>query len=450
MERRSYAVMGAGQVGFELARALSREGHDVTLIERDPQVAARVEESLDVRQIQGNGAHIEVLQTAPLEGCDLFMAVSSDEQANLVASLLAKRLGAKRTAVRVEAAGDTVAHRMLCQEVFDVDLLLSTQLLTTTRILNQIHGHGTMAVEYFGAGKVQLREISLDADSPLVRQPLSATELPQGSLVVALFRGDDLVVPSGEDRPEPGDKALILGETDVIDRFERLVGGRAKSIGTVVLAGGGNIARLVAKALVGADVKVRIIEQDRDQARALATDFPDYEVIYGDATDLALLQAERVDRAGFFVALTGHDETNLMASLLAQELEVPEVIALVDRGETSQLWRRLGLKQAFSPRALANHRIHDYIESGYSANIVSLSRGAAQVLERQLYPASPAAGVSLAEIKAPRGFIVGAVVRDGRAFVPRGKDRLEVGDQVILFVQRSELPFVQLLFPGHG
>jgi trk system potassium uptake protein TrkA len=171
-------------------------------------------------------------------------------------------------------------------------------------------------------------------------------------------------------------------------------------------------------------------------------------VLHGDATDLALLKAERVRDAAFFVAVTGHDESNLMASLVAQELGVPQVVALVDRAETSHLWRRLGLMQVFSPRALAYERIHEYIEGGYSANIVSLRRGAAQVLERRLHPASPAAGVTLAEFSPPRGLIVGAVVRGGKVFVPRGPDRLEAGDLVILFVHAEELATVQLLFPG--
>ena len=123
-------------------------------------------------------------------------------------------------------------------------------------------------------------------------------------------------------------------------------------------------------------------------------------------------------------------------------------LRVVDRAETSHLWRRLGLMQVFSPRALAYERIHEYIEGGYSANIVSLRKGAAQVLERRLHPASPAAGVTLAEFSPPRGLIVGAVVRGGKVFVPRGPDRLEAGDLVILFVHAEELATVQLLFPG--
>ena len=171
-------------------------------------------------------------------------------------------------------------------------------------------------------------------------------------------------------------------------------------------------------------------------------------MIHGDATDISLLRSERIGDVRSFIALTGNDERNLFASLLAQELGVENVIALVQTSETSQLWQRLGGIEVVSPRRIAAQRIRNYIDGGYSANIVSLRRGHAQVLERRLALASPAAGCTLAEIRPPRGVIVGAVVRGDRVFVPRGGDRLEVGDDIILFVQEEHLPTIRLLFPG--
>ena len=417
--------MGAGQVGFHLARSLSAEGHEVTVIELDPAQRARIEEELDVLVIGGNGAQPAVL-------------------------IAAKQLGAARTVVRVGQADEVISDRRLLEDVFQVDLLLSTQLLTTTRILNQIRGHHTMAVEYLAGGKVQLRKIRLDGESPLTRHPLRDVEIPQGSLVVAYFRGDELIIPSGDDVAEVGDEALILGTTTVIRDAERTVSHSREVVGTVVIAGGGKTGRTVARTLEAFEARVKIIERDRGRAGMLASLFPTFEIIHGDATDLSLLKAERIDRADTFVALTGHDESNLMASLLARDLGVPQEMAIVHRGETSDLWKRLGLHHVFSPRTLAYERIREYIGSGYSAAIVSLQHGAARVVERRLAEASPAAGVTLAEMSPPRGLIVGAVVRGKKVFVPRGSDRLEAGDLVILFVREEELDTVRLLFPGSG
>jgi len=448
MESNRYLVMGAGQVGFHLAKSLADAGHIVSLIEMDPVRREKVAEELDAQVIQGNGAHAPVLERAGVVDCDLFMAVSSSDEANLVASHVAKNLGARRTVVRVQVAAEAISYRKLYQELFRADLLLSTQLLTTTRVLDLIRGHSTMGVEYLAAGKVQLRKVYLDEDSPLTRKPLKDVELPKDSLVVAFFKGDELIIPGGDDRADPGDEALILGRTEVIAEAEKIVSRSREVMGTVVIGGGGQTAVAVAEALRPFDVLVKIIERDRGRAKELSRMFPHYRVLHGDVTDVALLRSESIPLAEIFVALTGNDESNLMGCLLAQDEGVDQVLALVHRSETQTLWQHLGLEQVFSPRALAYERITDYIHSGFSANIVSLQRGKAQVMERRLFDASPAAGVTLAEIMPPRGLIVAAVARGKKVFVPSGADRLEAGDLVILFVHRDELDTVQLLFPG--
>lgn len=435
-------------MGYHLARTLSNQGHLVTVIETNAAKQERIEEELDVFTVGGNGAHPAVLQAAQVDSCDLFMAVSSSDEANLTAALIAKNMGAARTVVRVGVAQEVIADRRIYEEMFGVDLLLSTQLLTTIRILNKIRGHNTVAVEYLAEGKVQLRKIHLHDESPLIKHPLRDLKLPRNSLVVAIYRGDKLIIPSGDDIAEPGGDALILGTTEAIGQAERMLSLGRERIGDVVIAGCGATGLTVAEALERLKVRVKIIETERPRAKSLASRFPSFEVIQGDATDLQFLKAERISGAQTFVALTGGDESNLMACLLAQELQVPQVLALVQRAEASKLWIRLGLDDVFSPRALAYEKIRDYVESQYSANIVSLKRGAAVVLERHLKEASPAAGVTLAEMAAPRGLIVGAVVRGEKVFVPRGSDRLEVGDTVILFVREEELDTVRLLFPG--
>ena len=450
MGQKRYVVMGAGEVGYHLAQTLSEQGQNVAVIELDPVKQERIEEELDVQVVPGNGAHPPVLEAAGVADCELFMAVSSSDEANFAAATLAKHLGANRVVVRVGVAEEVITYRRLLEDVFGADLLLSTELLTTTRVLNEILGHDTVAVEYLAGGKVQLRKLHLDENSPLVQHPLRNVDLPRNALIVAFFHGEDLTIPGGDDRAEPGDDALLLGTADVIDAAELAVTTNKKVLGSVVLAGGGDTGRAVAKALEPLKLRVKLIERDRECARQLSADFPGIEIIYGDATDMSLLKSERVGQDQTFVALTGNDESNLMSCLLAQELGVPQVLALVHRAETTELWQRIGLQDTFSPRVLARERIEEYIASGYSSNIVSLQSGTAQVLERELAPASPAAGVTLAEMRPPRGLIVGAVKRGEKVFVPHGPDRLEVGDLVILFVHEDELDTVRLLFPGRS
>jgi trk system potassium uptake protein TrkA len=320
-------------------------------------------------------------------------------------------------------------------------------LLTTIRILDLIRGHDTVAVEYLAGGQIQLRKVHLEEGSLLTRKPLRHVELPAGSLVVALERGGEVIVPSGSDQAAAGDDALVLALSDVIDRVERMLTAKPRQPASVVLAGGGRTGATVARALIGMNLDVTLIERQRRRAEELAASFPTLRVLCGDATDVGLLRSERVGHADTLVALTGRDEQNLMACLVAHEVGVPQVVALVERAETLHLWRRVGLVDVVAPRALAYERIRAYIESGYEASILSRHKGAA-VLERRLEAASPAAGVALAEMGAPRGLIVGAVVRGDQAFVPRGRDRLEAGDTVFLFAREEELDTVNLLFPG--
>jgi trk system potassium uptake protein TrkA len=448
MTKKHYAVMGAGEVGCHLARTLSADGHRVTLIDSDPAKRRLVEEQLDVGFVLGNGAHIPTLEAADVASCELFVAASSSDEANLAASLLAKRAGVAKTVVRVSKSEDITRYSQIYETAFKADLLLSTQLLTTTRILNSVLGYNTLEVEYLADGAVQVRTIRVEADSPLHRNRLADIDLPRGSLVLGFISEGEVRVPTGNDHAEPGDHALILGTSDVVNEVERRVSRNAHRLGHVVIAGGGQTAEAVAAGLEQSVGNIRIIEVDRSRAEELATRYPRYDIVHGDATDVSVLNSERVQKARAFIALTGHDEKNLMACLLAQELGVPKITALVQKTETSSLWRKVGLVDVVSPRTIAAERIRTYIDHDYEPHILSFETGAAQFMQRRIAAQSAAAGQRLAEIEIPQGLMVAAVRRDGKTTVPSGDYQLEVGDEVILFVRQAEAGIANLVFPG--
>lgn len=448
MSTQQYAIMGAGEVGCYLARTLSADGHRVVLIDIDPSKRQFVEEQLDVGFVLGNGAQVPTLEAAEVGTCDLFVATSSSDEANLAASLLAKRLGAPRTVVHVATSEDVITYGGTYESAFQADLLLSTQLLTTTRILNSVLGYNTLEVEYLAGGAIEVRRTTVEAGSLLHQKRLAEVDLPRESLVLAFISGDRLTVPTGNDRAKPGDDALVLATREVIDEVERRVSGHARKIGQVVIAGGGSTAHAVAAALERQAGGIKIIESDRARAEAIAAKFPSYEVIHGDATDTSVLAAEGVANARAFIALTGHDEANLMACLLAQELGISKITALVRKSETSSLWHKVALVDVVSPRTVAMERIQNYITHGYEPHLVSFANDAAQFMQRRVVEQSPAAGARLENVEIPQGLIVAAVLRNGKAIVPRGDEKLEVGDEVIVFVRRAEAAVAQLIFPG--
>ena len=448
MKPKRFVVMGAGEVGLHIARNLSAAGHTVTLLDSDPEKGQLVEDQLDVGFVLGNGSHVPTLEAAEVGDCDLFVAASSSDEANLAASLLAKRIGAPRTVVRVKTSEDVTRYGGLYERTFQVDLLLSTQLLTTTRVLNHVLGYNTLDIEYLAGGALQVRRSAVGAGSILAEQRLADADLPTDCLVLAFISGGQVVVPHGDTRAQVGDDALVIGTPQAIDEVERRVSRHSRRLGFVIVAGGGTTAEAVVSGLVPQSKKLTIIEADRQRAEELAAKFPKCDIVHGDATDMSLLASEGVGRAKTFLALTGNDEKNLMACLLAQELGARELTALVQKSETSTLWRKVALLEVVSPRMTAAERIQSYIDSNYQPHIISFENGAAEFVQRRVYAQSPTAGGRLADVEVPEGLIVAAVVRNGRASIPRGDHRLEVGDDVILFVRHSEAGMAQLLFPG--
>jgi trk system potassium uptake protein TrkA len=448
MKPKRFVVMGAGEVGRYLARSLSADRHTVTLIDSDPQKGRLVEEQLDVGFVLGNGTHVPTLETAEVADCDAFVAVSSSDEANLAASLLAKSVGAPRTVVRVKTSEDVTRYGRLYERTFQTDLLLSTQLLTTTRVLNHVLGYNTLEVEYMARGALQVRRTSVEAGSVLAEQRLADAKLPEDCLVLAFISNGRLTVPTGSDRAQIGDDALVIGTPEAIYEVERRVSRHARRLGLVVVAGGGATAQAVVAGLEGQGRRLKIIEADRQRAEELAAQFPWCDVVHGDATDMSVLASEGVSGARTFIALTGNDETNLMACLLAQELGARKLTALVQKSETSTLWRKVAVLDVVSPRTTAAERIQAYIDSNYEPHIISFENGAAEFVQRTVHAQSPAAKARLGDVEVPQGLLVAALLRNGRATIPKGDDRLEVGDDVILFVRRAEASMAQLLFPG--
>ncbi len=448
MDPRKFVIMGAGEVGRFLARGLSSEGHAVTVVDHDHHKQAAIEDQLDVGFVLGSGSHVPTLEAAGVANCDLFIAASSSDDANLAASLLAKTVGAPRTVVRVKTFADVTQFGRTYERAFRADLLLSTQLLTTTRILNHVLGYNTLEIEYLAGGALQVRRTAIEAGSALERAPLSETRLPPGCLVLAFVSDGSVVVPTGRDRANIGDDALVIGTPEAIGEFERSVSQHSERRNLVAIAGGGSTAEAVIEHLDGQVGRIKVIERERQRAEQLAARFPRIDVLHADATDAAILASEGLGKAEAFIALTGNDETNLMACLLAQELGVEHLTALVQKSETSTLWKKVAVVDVVSPRAIAAERIQIYIENGYEPHIVSFENGAAKFVHKEVFAQSPAAGARLDSLETPRGIIVAAILRDGKAIIPTGRDELHPGDAVILFVRENELAMAQLLFPG--
>ncbi|MCY3590365.1 MAG: Trk system potassium transporter TrkA [Acidobacteria bacterium] len=443
-----FCVMGIGDMGFHIAEAFGREGRSLTLIDLDPGMSERIEEELDAAFVVGNGAHQAILERANVDRAELFIAASSSEEANLVASVIARNLGAKRCVVRLDTSEDLTVYRRSYERLFGADLLLSPQSLATNAILNIVLGHHTHEVDYLARGRFELRTIQVQIGSTVARLPLSELPLPEDARIVGYFDGEhELSIPGPDLRASPGDLAMVLCRTQSTHEVEELFASRIEHPHTVAIAGGSPAAVAVVKALRNEVKRIRWIERDRRRAEFFAQSFPDVEVLHGDPIDAATMESEGLGRAEVLIAATSHDDSNVVAGLIAQELGVRRVVALIHH-TTSRLWKRVGEVELVSPHSLAIDHVRNFVANGYKANLVTLADGAVQVVQRVIHEASPAAGATLADLQAPRGLIVGAVVRGDRVFMPERSNMLRPDDQVILFVHRSQTQMARLLFPG--
>jgi trk system potassium uptake protein TrkA len=438
-EAMNIIVIGAGEVGYHLAKELSTRDHDVIVVDVSRERLERIEEQLDVTTLCGDGAHVDVLRRAEVEECDLLLAVSNNDNVNLVASRLAKGLGARRSVVRSTDVEAVVSRRGMYSSIFDVDLLLSTQLLTTSRIVETVRRHHNQVIEEFLGGKVQIRRVEVVEGSHAAGRMITDLGLPSQSLVVALFRLDEVLVPWGDTVVEAGDQLLVAAASERMPQVEQQFSQANEDLGTIIVAGGGNMAVAVSHALVNYAVRLKIIERARSRCRELAQALPQAIVLLGQATETALLEEEHIDKASQFLALTGEDETNVVASLLARDLGAQGIVTLVHRPDMLALCQRMGLNNTVSPRIIAAERILEYIDSDFVSNIATVAGGRAEVFERVVCKDSPIAGATLAELELPPGALVVSVQRGDQIWVPHGSDVIEVGDLVVFFAARQVL-----------
>ncbi|MEZ6015230.1 MAG: Trk system potassium transporter TrkA [Planctomycetota bacterium] len=426
-------VVGAGEVGQHLAGVLSREEHAVTVIDPDPAKARKLTESLDVQALVGDGTRADVLTQAGATKADLVVAVSDDDRVNMLASVVAKHLGARRVILRLKDPSVLDGYRYFYKSALGFDVVLSTEALAAEEILGLVRERHALEVETFADGRVQLRRLRLRDASELTSAPLGELRLPDGVLVAAISRGAELVIPSGDEMLHPDDQVYIIGRAPDLDAFERLAGERVAWRRSVVLMGAGGVGREIARKLRKMPgVSVLVLERDPARARALDAECSgDVMVLVGDATDLDLLQEERVSEANVFVATTDDDENNMIACQLAKSLGVERTVAMVNKASYRQLYDFLeGIDQAISPRVLCANMILRFVRSGSPKAISVIGGGKGEVLELTSGLREP---TKVKALGLPKGAVIGALVRGDEVIVPRGDALVRGGDQVIVF-----------------
>lgn len=441
-------ICGAGTIGLHIAEFLSADGHDVCLIDLDGRRLAEIGDTLDVQTLRGHATDPSVLAQAQIGECELFLAMTSHDEINLVAAMTAKRLGVGRTVARVQNPWFLDHDEVPYRSALDVDLIVSPGRLTAYEIAKHIEQPEALAFVEFARGRVQMRQFRLDDSGPYTGKPLRDLTLPSGVLIAAVTRSDTTMIPKGEDSLVAGDRVVLIGRTDALDALDIAWHGDKPGIQRIVLFGGGMVGFYLAQLLTDSPYDVKIIERDRERCEWLSTHLPDATIIHGDATAAGLLKEERVASADLMVASTGEDEDNLMSCLLAKSMGLPKAFMVLRRPDYAKIVEQMGVDLALSPRIVTAEKILALVRRGKIRSVSLLEGGRVEILEFQALPDTPVVNRPLSEIRFPAGSLVGAVVHHRQVRVPHGTDVIQSGDLVVTFCLTSARDDLEALFEG--
>ncbi len=441
-------VVGAGEVGSYVAARLSHERHNVAVVDVNANRLRQLGAELDVLTVEGSGTHPSILTEAGLDKCELVVAVTSNDEVNLVASLVAKQRGVARTIVRIEAAELRGRSATELRQIFGADLVIDPDYETAERILDLLDYPGASEIAVMAQGEAIVIGARLEAEAPIVGRRLSeiAAEFePDWEFMVgSISRGDQTYIPRADYALMEGDLVRVVCKRRARRRVARLMGLGTGTARHALLLGGGRTAEILAARLVSRGVEVVIVERDAARALELAEDLPDVQVFEGDITDADLLEETDIGRFDTVAALTGEDEANILACLYAKSVGASETIAVVHKLALLSLLDSAGVDVALSPRTATADGVMRFVRGDVAA-VATFLQSDAEVLELEVAKDSPADGALLKDLRLPKSVLIGAIVRDGKPQIARGRSRLRGRDHVVAFATPDSVQEVHRL-----
>ncbi len=432
-------IAGGGQTATLVAARLIREGNEIVIVEQDPDKCAKLEEMLDARIIQGNAASVETLKKAGIADSEMLIALTDADHINVLFCLIATvESRAKVRVARLRTHEVDHWRRIYQQTNIPIDLIIHPETDIAERILRVVRIPGVSDIMDLMEGRVKLFGMIVDERSWLAHkriEELDASGSRGHGIIAMIFRGQQASIPHAGERLLPGDNLYIMTRTQYLEAAYQFFGIRTQeSLERAFILGGKQLGIEVAQQLERMNVNVKLFEQDAERCRRISEILNDAIVIHADGTEQAILMEENIQDVGAFLALTGDDEDNIMASLLARKLGVQKVVALINKLNYLPMVQRLGITTTVSPRLAAADRILRYVRKGRVISITTFREQEAESIELIASPRSRVVGKKLKDLKLPRECMIGAICRpSGEVIVPRGDDSIEAGDRVIFF-----------------
>ena len=434
-------IVGDGKVGYTLAEHLSREEHNVTIVDTSEEALRKADESLDVMCIKGNGASITALREAGADTADLLIAATSMDEINMVCCLTAKHLGAKYTIARIRNPEYNTGLSDLKRNM-GIDMVINPENATAVEISRLLRFPPAANIETFCRGRVELIGFRLLEEDFLVNRPLHALsdQVKQLSLLFCAVErpGGEVVIPNGSFVPQAGDKLYLIGRPSSLDQFFRLLGRYSPKVKSVFIVGGGKISLYLSDVLEKMKMRVKIVEIQEERCRFISERLPHTTVICGDGTDQELLESERLTASDAFVALTDRDEDNLILSLYAMQKGVQKVVTKSNRQNYAGIAQTIGLDSVISPKLITAAQILQVVRGMQNSQgsvmntLYRIADGSAEAMEFTASANTRHLGVPLRDLHLRKGILIAVLARGGDIIIPEGSSSIQEGDSVIL------------------
>jgi len=448
-------ILGAGQVGISVAENLVNEASDITIVDTDPLQLEEIRHRLDLRTLQGNGAYPDILKQAGADDADMILAVTNSDEINIAACVIANTLFHTPTKIARIRAPEYLEHpELFVHGAIPIDVIISPEQILTDYIQRLIEYPSALQVLDFAGGLVRLVAVKAYYGGPLVGHELKALRehLPNiETRVAAIYRRDRPILPTGDTVIEADDEVFFIAAPkhirSVMSELRRL----DKPVKHVMLAGGGNIGRRLARALERRNYSVKLIDHNRQRAGLVADELEKTIVLQGDASDEDLLTREGIDNTDIFCSLTNDDEVNIMSALLAKKLGARKVLSLINRAIYVDLIQSGGdIDIAVSPQQATIGSLLAHVRRGDVVAVHALRRGAAEAIEAIAHGDennSRVVGKTVYDVPLPSGTTIGAIVRNNEVIIAHRDTVLEADDHVILFlIDKSKIAEVERLF----
>ena len=433
-------IIGDGKVGFAIAKQLSQEGYDLTIIENKPHVLNLTMDVLDVVGVQGNGGDYDVLKEAQVNQEDLVIAVTSSDEINIISCLMAKKMGADHTIARIRNPEYVKGLRIL-KEDLGLSMQINPEQTAAREIVRSLSFPNSIKVNSFAKGRLELAEIRIREENSLTKKTVHQIDKSLKSKVqfVAIKRNDNVLLPTGNTVIELNDKVTLTGSTKQLKKFLSEIGIiQKRTVHEIMIIGGGKITFYLIPMLLDMGIEVKVIEIKEDRCMALVEKFPQITVIHGDGTDHELLLSESLREMDAFIALTDIDEENVIISMFAHNHGVPRVLPKVNRVSLGFLLEKLGLENTITPKNLVTNQIIQYVramQNTLGSNVESLIKivdDRVEILEFRVRDNCKFIDKQIKDLKLKDGILISYIIHKSIPKIANGNSVISLGDTVII------------------